>query len=545
MAASEDDTNEDSGVATAQPAQATNALQGGFNVPQAIIQGLGQRGVTANNAYGVIGSFMGESGKGLNSNSINRGDGSDGSDSIGFGQWNGVRAQNLRATAALMGLQPSDPRVQVAHYFNELDGKYKSGNYGQVLSALQNSDGSVAAGNDIHTRQYEVPANASAQVANRLGYGNAVAAAAANGQLDKFGSITPGSQNTFDPRSMQANAGALGANNVAGGNSGALYADDAPAPMSVGERMTRFGAALAGISNPGQASAMLAGIPKTATPTSKVDQAIKQAQLQAYLKKAQTPDALKDLGATPDGNGRLMQNPTTGAVTVAPVQGIDKFQDNSAPVPKSADITNFGKQVGFASQNAQALDSLYKLRDQAINDPNIMKSLDGTSSMSSYMNNFLGQSNDMSRFQKDLAAASNSYVTNLQATMPGSRSTNDLRKMEMNSIMPVGAQNDSRTVVDSIQRMIDKTQNNYGTNVGNVNQLQGIFKDNLKFSDPSTGKPMSTDDYDKSNRGRWDAIDKTSQAGMAAFLAAHAARSNGGVAPVSRTQQILQHFGVQ
>lgn len=49
-------------------------------------------------AAGVVGNLMQESS--MNTGARNRGDGSDGSDSIGIGQWNGGRAKALRAFAA-------------------------------------------------------------------------------------------------------------------------------------------------------------------------------------------------------------------------------------------------------------------------------------------------------------------------------------------------------------------------------------------------------------------------------------------------------------
>jgi len=112
--------------------------------------------------------------------------------------------------------------------------------------------------------------------------------------------------------------------------------------------------------------------------------------------------------------------------------------------------------------------------------------------------------------------------------------------------MPVGASNDAETIRSSIQAMIDKTQNNYGTNIGSVNTYKDLYKDNLPFANPMTGKAGNVADYDNANRSRWADVDKTTQAGLPAFLAAHAARSNGGApAPLSRVQQILNNQGVQ
>ena len=114
-------------------------------------------GVAPGTAAGAVGSLMGESGKGLNTAALNRGDGADGSDSIGMGQWNQSRATALRRTAEQMGTSWTDSRAQVAHIGNELQGSHK-----HVLKALLAAGDDVGAGNDIWTRQYEVPADAVA-----------------------------------------------------------------------------------------------------------------------------------------------------------------------------------------------------------------------------------------------------------------------------------------------------------------------------------------------------------------------------------------------
>lgn len=108
-------------------------------------------GVPAQSAAGAVGSLMGESGKGLNTKALNRGDGADGSDSIGMGQWNQDRATALMNQGQRMGLSWTAPQVQIEHIANELTGTHK-----HVLNALKNGPDDVANGANIWTSKYEV-----------------------------------------------------------------------------------------------------------------------------------------------------------------------------------------------------------------------------------------------------------------------------------------------------------------------------------------------------------------------------------------------------
>ena len=67
---------------------------------------------------GILGNLMAESN--LRTNAVNRGDGRDGSDSIGIAQWNGPRAVALRQFAAEQGLDPSTLDAQLAFVDHEL-----------------------------------------------------------------------------------------------------------------------------------------------------------------------------------------------------------------------------------------------------------------------------------------------------------------------------------------------------------------------------------------------------------------------------------------
>ncbi|MBV8895544.1 MAG: hypothetical protein JO051_03455 [Acidobacteriaceae bacterium] len=78
------------------------------------------QGWTPEQAAGIVGNLVHESGGRLNPNAVNPGDGSDGSDSIGIGQWNGQRAKDLKAFAASQGKQWNDLGVQLAFVHHEL-----------------------------------------------------------------------------------------------------------------------------------------------------------------------------------------------------------------------------------------------------------------------------------------------------------------------------------------------------------------------------------------------------------------------------------------
>jgi hypothetical protein len=61
-----------------------NSAQSAFNYIVA-------QGLFPVQAAGIAGNLQGESGQGLDPQAISRGDGRDGSDSIGVAQWNGAR----------------------------------------------------------------------------------------------------------------------------------------------------------------------------------------------------------------------------------------------------------------------------------------------------------------------------------------------------------------------------------------------------------------------------------------------------------------------
>lgn len=113
---------------------ATNRMQ------QAVAH-LKARGLTDIQAAGIVGNLMQESS--LNPLARNRGDGTDGSDSIGIGQWNGDRARALQAFAAKNGTSPDDIATQLDFLVEEL--KTTEGGAYQRLLAASTVDEATAA----------------------------------------------------------------------------------------------------------------------------------------------------------------------------------------------------------------------------------------------------------------------------------------------------------------------------------------------------------------------------------------------------------------
>jgi len=92
------------------------------------------QGLSPVQAAGIVGNLQGESGQGLNPNAVNRGDGRDGSDSIGIGQWNSTRAQALKEYAAAKGVPWNDLNTQLEFLHQELKGPER-GAYDRLMAA--------------------------------------------------------------------------------------------------------------------------------------------------------------------------------------------------------------------------------------------------------------------------------------------------------------------------------------------------------------------------------------------------------------------------
>ncbi|MCK2056430.1 phage tail tip lysozyme [Methylobacterium sp. 37f] len=288
-------------------------------------------GVAPGTAAGAVGSMIGESGEKLNPNAINPGDGRDGSDSIGMGQWNQGRATALRRTAESMGTSWNDPRAQISHIGNELNGSHK-----HVLKALLAAGDDVRAGNDIWTKQYEVPANAGAVARARLGDGIRFA-----GQM---GTISPEQIAAITAQNAQAPVGEPPRSR------GAAPAGPAPSVREITQNAGNFGMppdALAGMialggpsnSRPEAAPVQLASADKAqadaltmralggAIPAAPVAPAAPIAPVAAPVQTAQV------IGSTPGSQGNpfgALATPVQPAEPVAPAQAQPLTQSETA-----------------------------------------------------------------------------------------------------------------------------------------------------------------------------------------------------------------------
>ena len=151
----------------------------------------------------MVGGFKAESGPGLNTQSVNVGDGQDGSNSIGIPQWNGDRARSFLNYARTNGLDPFDINTQLQYSWLELNGPEKG-----TLQALMNPNlnpGMATAA----ALGYERPAGWSAQnpygaktFGSRLKNTVGLASAGFNTPFD--GSSIGPNPNRFTPDQSQA-----------------------------------------------------------------------------------------------------------------------------------------------------------------------------------------------------------------------------------------------------------------------------------------------------------------------------------------------------
>ena len=115
-------------------------------------------------ASGIVGNLAGESS--LNPNARNKGDGRDGSDSIGMAQWNSGRAQALQQFARQRGTQWNDFRTQIEFIDWEL--KNNAGYGGGALQMARSPE----AASEMFMRKFERPAEWAIQQSGpkRAGY---------------------------------------------------------------------------------------------------------------------------------------------------------------------------------------------------------------------------------------------------------------------------------------------------------------------------------------------------------------------------------------
>lgn len=141
---------------------------------------------------GVLGTFAHEGGS-AGTGAVNRGDGADGSDSIGKAQWNAERAAELKKFAAARGKSWKDNRVQDEFALMEL--KRDHPDVWRRLKAVKTPAEAVAIMNDFERPAGWKPGGDPTKVA---GYANRVKQA--ERIAGKVASETTGGTNAVDPR---------------------------------------------------------------------------------------------------------------------------------------------------------------------------------------------------------------------------------------------------------------------------------------------------------------------------------------------------------
>lgn len=150
------------------------------------------QGLAPHQAAGIVGNLQGESGQGLNPNAVNKGDGRDGSDSIGIGQWNGPRAEALKAYAASKGANWNDLGTQLEFLHSELQGPEK-----RAYAALQASTTPEEAGRAFMA--YERPKDWNVAGSHPERARNAAAVYRVYGQAGQGGSSQPSQATPASP----------------------------------------------------------------------------------------------------------------------------------------------------------------------------------------------------------------------------------------------------------------------------------------------------------------------------------------------------------
>lgn len=178
---------------------------------------LTSKGLAPHQAAGFTGNLIQESS--LNTGAKNPGDGRDGSDSIGIGQWNGDRARNLRAFAKGTGRDVGDIDTQLDFALHEmglgnaelrnLPGWGAEGRAGQALKSAQDVQSAAAAGISFERPSGWSQANPTAGHGwdNRFGHAQRLAGMNWSGQQVASASPAPATQQPVQVASLDPSAG--------------------------------------------------------------------------------------------------------------------------------------------------------------------------------------------------------------------------------------------------------------------------------------------------------------------------------------------------
>jgi hypothetical protein len=325
---------------------------------QAIVAEGRKRGYNDYAIAASLGSGMAESGL----NPASR-PGDNGSAHGGF-QWRGDRYTGLQRTAAQMGLDENDPRVQAAHWFNEADTS-------ESKWGLKNAKSIDEAGNAAISMLRPAGWQAGApqgghNYSGRMAYAQQALAALHGGDP----SVIADANSSQNPNVPGDFAGGSGGDQLSGGSGGdQLFDGDSGGALNssflsggpgalfgrpqegwnVGDTLTRVGASMMARDNPTGATAIMKGIDNDA----ELKRTKLYLQAQGKLQRQQNTHFIQDK----DGRKIYALGPTGNVINTTELGPAPEKPIN----PKTMDYLE--KQKGAADQSYDTLDKLNYYRN--------------------------------------------------------------------------------------------------------------------------------------------------------------------------------------
>lgn len=452
-----DDDGED--TPSMKPAKAANT---GYARGNAIYGALTELGVPNNVAAGAVGSLMGEGGRHLDPTSRNPGDGADGSDSIGFGQWNGARARALRDYAAKTGGDPLDFNTQVGFLKQELQTTHAP-----VLQALRTADNTVENGANIWTRKYEIPADPDATMAKRIANGKDFLANGLGQGGDVTGSVV--AKSPVPGNGAGALSPASWGSNLWGQNPGSGKWD-------IGDALLGVAAAGSSIWSPAQGQ-VFSGL-------------LQQSRSQA-ANSAANAGTWSNVGQkykTQDGKTVLLQqNSKTGETRTIPVPAEDDTPDQANPKPKEREL--FQNNQNTINSFGHVVDTLNPIIDRLYSG-DFKVSWDAK--LGQWVATVAGKAGQSEEDRKNAEASVNQALLEFSKSVKGPQ-TGKVMEKELAAIMPMNGDLSPRTFADTLVRIRDKAQDQANTALQTNRSLADTYPGLTKGMTDSTGQVI--EDY--------------------------------------------------
>jgi hypothetical protein len=418
--------------------------------------------------------------------------GDNGSAFGGF-QWRNDRQDALRQKAARMGLDPSDPRVQAKHFWDEASGSEAGSG---LLDANSPQDAAAAIvrflrphgstpDNPQGADNWRAYADNSLNALRALNGGGGMM----EGRSGSTGGLTPATDaDNSSINNMLARYNGGNNNNSGGIPTGGLlgYFTGGGGTATLGDRLTKLGAAFAVRDKPGMAQEMINSIRAN--------------------QKASTNE-WKDIGDTGDGKYRKQYNPATGqyrdvlnehpdtedtskadALAEKKQQAQDR-QDDKMRKP-------FQENDKLIENTGQLLDRMNEYR-QALAEGKLH--VTGFDRVHGFVSNVTNSSNDNDANLKSLEADLNrSYLSNMRELERGASTKYQIAAAEK-SILPQGGKFSDRTVLDALDRLTGITSGVHKvavqSNSSILQQHPGVG--NTGLVDTETGQPLDSSAYTK------------------------------------------------